>query len=89
MLYNLAALRESLRLEDIRDFAGRKLQSFLLPDQDILTAVNMTKAPVEPELFVYMGKMAVISKERPSEVEAWSFPLCAVTMAFATDSPMP
>lgn len=39
MLYNLCALRENLRLEDIRDYAQRKMQAFLLPDQDILTAL--------------------------------------------------
>lgn len=39
MLYNLTALREHLRLEDIRSFANRKMQTFLLPDQDILTAL--------------------------------------------------
>lgn len=39
MLYNLSALRENLRLEDIRDYAQRKMQAFLLPDQDILTAL--------------------------------------------------
>lgn len=39
MVYNLAALREAVRLEDIRDFADRKMRMFLLPDQDILTAL--------------------------------------------------
>lgn len=39
MLYNLTALRENVRLEEIRSFAGRKMQSFLLPDQDILMAL--------------------------------------------------
>lgn len=39
MLYNLSALRENVRLEDIRDFASRKMHSFMLPDQDILTAL--------------------------------------------------
>lgn len=39
MLYNLTALRENLRLEDIRDFANRKMKRFLLPDQDILMAL--------------------------------------------------
>lgn len=39
MLYNLRALRENLRLEDIRDYANRRMQMFLLPDQDILTAL--------------------------------------------------
>lgn len=39
MLYNLTALRENLRLEDIREFAERKMQTFFLPDQDILMAL--------------------------------------------------
>lgn len=39
LLYNLTVLRENLRLEDIRDFAERRMQTFLLPDQDILTAL--------------------------------------------------
>lgn len=39
MMYDLAALRGNLRMEDIRDFAGRRMQTLILPDQDILMAV--------------------------------------------------
>lgn len=39
MLLNLPLLRENLRMEDIRDFALRKQNALLLPDQDIITAL--------------------------------------------------
>lgn len=43
LLMNLPALRENLRLSDIRDYANAKKHAFLLPDQDILTALYGTK----------------------------------------------
>lgn len=39
MLLNLPLLREATRLEDIRDYAGKKKNALLLPDQDIMTAL--------------------------------------------------
>lgn len=39
MLYNLTALRERIHLEEIQEYATRKMRSFLLPDQDILMAL--------------------------------------------------
>jgi lipopolysaccharide biosynthesis glycosyltransferase len=39
MLLNLPALRANLSLRDIRDYAQEKAHSFILPDQDILTAL--------------------------------------------------
>jgi lipopolysaccharide biosynthesis glycosyltransferase len=39
MLLNLSALRENLKLQDIQDFAQQRMRTFLLPDQDILTAL--------------------------------------------------
>ncbi len=39
MLLNLPLLRENVKLNDIRQFAKEKMHSFLLPDQDILTAL--------------------------------------------------
>lgn len=39
LLFNLTALRQSLHLEDIRDYTDDRKQAFLLPDQDILTAM--------------------------------------------------
>ena len=43
LLMNLPVLRENLRLEDIRACANAKKHAFLLPDQDILTALYGTK----------------------------------------------
>lgn len=43
LLMNLPALREKLRLSDIRDYANAKKHAFILPDQDILTALYGTK----------------------------------------------
>ncbi len=39
LLMNLPALRENLRLEEIRAFAQAKKHAFILPDQDILAAL--------------------------------------------------
>lgn len=43
LLMNLPPLREKLRLSDIRDYANAKKHAFILPDQDILTALYGTK----------------------------------------------
>jgi lipopolysaccharide biosynthesis glycosyltransferase len=39
LLLNLPALRENLRLEDIRAYAEKQMHTFILPDQDILTGL--------------------------------------------------
>lgn len=39
LLFNLTVLRQTLRLADIRAYADRRKQVFILPDQDILTAL--------------------------------------------------
>jgi lipopolysaccharide biosynthesis glycosyltransferase len=39
LLQNLPALRENLRLEDIRAYAEKRMRAFILPDQDILTGL--------------------------------------------------
>lgn len=43
MVLNLPALRENLRMEDIRDFANAKKKVFILPDQDIITGLYGSK----------------------------------------------
>lgn len=39
LLLNLPALRENVRLEDIRDYTNERKYALILPDQDILTAL--------------------------------------------------
>ena len=39
LLLNLPALRENVRLEDIRDYTNERKRALILPDQDILTAL--------------------------------------------------
>lgn len=39
LLLNLPALRENVRLEDIRDYTNERKHALILPDQDILTAL--------------------------------------------------
>ncbi len=39
MMLNLPALRENLRMKDIRDYANEKKHALILPDQDIITAL--------------------------------------------------
>ncbi|MBQ2753469.1 MAG: glycosyltransferase family 8 protein [Firmicutes bacterium] len=39
LLYNLPVLRKKVKLEDIRDYTNNKGRVFILPDQDILTAL--------------------------------------------------
>lgn len=43
LLMNLPALRANFRLEDIRDYTADRKRAFILPDQDILTALYGTK----------------------------------------------
>ena len=40
MVLDLVQLRKVLRLEDIRDYAARKMHTFILPDQDILMGLH-------------------------------------------------
>lgn len=40
MLMNLTALRESLTIEQIKETAQKKMHTFLLPDQDLLTVMH-------------------------------------------------
>ena len=46
LMMDLALLRRTLRLEDIRDYAGRYKNRLILPDQDILTGLFGDKALV-------------------------------------------
>jgi lipopolysaccharide biosynthesis glycosyltransferase len=39
MMLNLPALRENLNLQDIQSYAYEKMHTFILPDQDIITAL--------------------------------------------------
>lgn len=39
MVLNLPALRKNLRMEDIRAYADERMHTFILPDQDIITAL--------------------------------------------------
>jgi len=39
MMLNLPELREKLRIDDIRRYANEKMHTFILPDQDIITAL--------------------------------------------------
>ena len=40
MVMNLTALRENLTIEQIRETARKKMHTFLLPDQDLLTVMH-------------------------------------------------
>ena len=40
MVMNLTALRESLTIEQIKETAQKKMHTFLLPDQDLLTVMH-------------------------------------------------
>lgn len=40
MLLNLPALRQSVSTEQIRDIAQKKMHTFMLPDQDLLTVMH-------------------------------------------------
>lgn len=40
MVMNLTALRENLTIEQIRETAQKKMHTFLLPDQDLLTVMH-------------------------------------------------
>jgi len=50
MVLNLPALRENLRMEDIREFANAKKKVFILPDQDILTGLYGSKVKLADTL---------------------------------------
>lgn len=39
MMLNLPALRKNLRMEAVRDYAKERMHTFILPDQDIITAL--------------------------------------------------
>lgn len=50
MLLNLPALRENIRLEDIRDYANRHQHTLILPDQDIVSALYGDKVKLTDTL---------------------------------------
>ncbi len=50
LLFNLPALRENIRLEEIRDYTNERKRAFILPDQDILTALYGDKVKLADTL---------------------------------------
>ena len=67
LMMNLALLRQTLRLEDIRDYAEKYKKRLILPDQDILTAL--------------FGEMALVLDSRLYNMTDRLYLRCAATPA--------
>ena len=68
LMMDLALLRRTLRLEDIRDYAGRYKNRLILPDQDILTGLFGDKALVlDSRIYNMTDRLYVRCSALPSE----------------------